>query len=111
MPGAPAYSASKAAVRAWGEALRGALREDAIGVSVICPGFVRSGITDANDFPMPMLMSAERAAERIRAGLARDTARIAFPFPTYFASWLAGVLPPRLIDGLLTRLPDKRRSY
>jgi short-subunit dehydrogenase len=107
MPGAPAYSASKAAVRAYGEALRGALRPAGIRVSVICPGFVRSRMTDANPFPMPLLMDAERAARIIRRGLERDRARIAFPFPTYFAAWLMGVLPPALTDPLFRKLPAK----
>jgi short-subunit dehydrogenase len=107
MPSAPAYTASKAAVRAYGEALRGVLAPAGIRVSVICPGFVRSRITHANRFPMPLLMDAERAARIIRRGLARDRARIAFPFPTYFAIWLLGALPPGLTDPLVRRLPKK----
>jgi len=107
MPGAPAYSASKAAVRAYGEALRGALRPTGIRVSVICPGFVRSRITDTNPFPMPLLMDSERAARIIRRGLERDRARIAFPFPTYFVAWLLGALPPALTDPLFRKLPRK----
>jgi short-subunit dehydrogenase len=107
MPGAPAYSASKAAVRAYGEALRGALRPTGIRVSVICPGFVRSRMTDANPFPMPLLMDADRASRIIRRGLARDRARIAFPLPTYFVAWLLSTLPPALTDPLLRQLPRK----
>lgn len=107
MPGAPAYSASKAAVRAWGEALRGALKEDGISVSVVCPGFVVSRITDANDFPMPLLMPAGRAADIIRRGLAAGRARIAFPWPLYAATWLLAALPPGLADPILNRLPRK----
>ena len=106
-PGAPAYSASKAAVRAYGEALRGALRADGIKVSVICPGFVRSRITRANKFKMPLLMDADRAARIIRRGLATDTSRIAFPFPTYFTAWLTGALPPALTDPFFRKLPEK----
>ena len=107
MPSAPAYTASKAAVRAYGEALRGVLAPAGIRVSVICPGFVRSRITQANRFPMPLLMDAGRAARIIRRGLARDRARIAFPFPTYFTTWLLGALPPALTDPLVRRLPKK----
>jgi short-subunit dehydrogenase len=107
MPGAPAYSASKAAVRAYGEALRGALAPSGIHVSVICPGFVRSRMTDANPFPMPFLMDADRAARIIRRGLERDRSRIAFPWPTYFAAWLMGALPPALTDPLFRKLPRK----
>lgn len=107
MPGAPAYSASKAAVRAYGEALRGALAPSGIRVSVICPGFVRSRMTDANPFRMPLLMDADKAARIIRRGLARNKARIAFPWPTYFAAWLMGALPPALTDPLFRTLPKK----
>ena len=106
-PGAPAYSATKAAVRCYGEALRGALRPDGIHVSVICPGFVRSRMTRVNRFRMPLLMDADRAAHIIRRGLAHDRARIAFPWPTYFAAWLSGSVPPSLSDALFARLPKK----
>lgn len=106
-PGAPAYCASKAAVRIWGEALRGSLAGRGVGVSVVCPGFVRSRMTDVNDFPMPFLMEAERAAGIILRGLARNRGRIAFPFPTYFWAWLLGALPTAVTDRLLSRLPKK----
>jgi short-subunit dehydrogenase len=106
-PGAPAYCASKAAIRVWGEALRGEYGAKGIAVSVICPGYIESPMTAVNDFPMPMLMSAERAARIVKRGLARNRARIAFPFPMYFAAWLLGILSPGLTDPLLTRLPKK----
>ncbi len=105
LPVSPAYSASKAAVRIWGEGLREALRREGIEVSVICPGFVVSRMTARNDFPMPFLMDADKAARLIRRGLARNRGRIAFPFPTYLAAWLLGVLPPGATDPALRRLP------
>ncbi|BBK31701.1 short-chain dehydrogenase [Allostella humosa] len=106
-PGAPAYCASKAAVRVLGEAMRGELRADGIGVSVICPGYVESPMTAVNRFPMPMLMSAERAAAIICRGLARDRGRIAFPWPVYAAVRLLAGLPIAWTDPLLRRLPRK----
>ncbi|MEX0759570.1 MAG: SDR family NAD(P)-dependent oxidoreductase, partial [Tistlia sp.] len=106
-PGAPAYCASKAFVKVWGEALRGQLQRDGIGVSTICPGYVATPMTAVNRFPMPFLMSPEKAARIIRRGLARDRARIAFPWPTAFGAWLAGTLPPAWTDPLLSRLPAK----
>jgi short-subunit dehydrogenase len=109
-PGAPAYSASKAAVRIWGEALRGDLRGAGIAVSVICPGYVETPMTAVNDFPMPFLMSAEKAVGIIRKGLARDRDRIAFPWPTYAAVRLLAGLPAGLIDPLVRRLPKKGRG-
>lgn len=106
-PGAPAYSASKGAVRFYGEALRGSLKRTGVQVNVVCPGFVKSRITAANDFPMPFLMEADRAAAVIRRGLARDKGRIAFPFPAHFFAWAVSVLPDWLAQAILTRLPDK----
>lgn len=94
LPGAPAYSASKAAARSYGEALRGTLHNYNVGVSVICPGFIRTPLTDVNRFRMPLLMEPDRAALLIRRGLARNRARIAFPLRLYALVWLLGVLPP-----------------
>jgi short-subunit dehydrogenase len=93
LPYSASYNASKAAVRVWGESIRYVLKRTGVGVSVICPGFVVSGITAGAPFPMPFLMSAERAASIIRRGLARNKPRIAFPFGTKAAVWLATVLP------------------
>lgn len=108
-PGAPAYCASKAAVKTWGESLRGSLGGDGIEVSVICPGFVRSPMTDVNPFPMPLLMDTGRAAALIVRRLARNQGRIAFPWPMYLLVWLIAALPPRLTDRLLARMPEKTK--
>lgn len=107
LPGAPAYSGSKAAVRAWGEGLRGDLLPQGVKLNVVMPGFIKSPMTDANRFPMPFLMSAEKAAGIIQRGLAADRARIAFPFPTAMVAWLMGALSPAIVDPLLRMLPKK----
>ncbi|GIL39465.1 SDR family NAD(P)-dependent oxidoreductase [Roseiterribacter gracilis] len=106
-PGAPAYCGSKAAVRVWGESLRGEVERHGISVSVICPGYVRSRMTAVNTFPMPLLMDAERAATIIARRLARGRGRIAFPWPIYFAVWLIALLPTSWTDNLLAKLPKK----
>lgn len=64
-------------------------------------------MTAVNRFPMPMLMSAERAAAIICRGLARDRGRIAFPWPVYAAVRLLAGLPIAWTDPLLRRLPRK----
>jgi short-subunit dehydrogenase len=110
LPSAPAYCASKAAVKVWGEGLRGWLARENIYVSVILPGFVESRITAANDFSMPLLMSAPKAARIIQNGLARNRGRIAFPWPTVFVSWLAAALPDWMMDWIGRRLPEKRAT-
>src|SRR5690242_19879064 len=101
LPTGPSYSASKAAVKALGEAWRLKLASDGIRVSVICPGFVTTRMTARNNFRMPFLMSAEKAATIIAHGLARDQGRIAFPRPMAALSWLVGALPWRLSDAFL----------
>lgn len=106
-PGAPAYSAAKGAVRLYGEALRGTLAKSGIGVSVICPGFIKTPMTDVNPYRMPLLMSADRAAQIIAGGLSVNRARIAFPLPTYlFALWTS-FLPASLAIKLRGRMPEK----
>lgn len=107
IPGAPAYCGSKAAVRVYGEALRGYLAKKGVSVSVICPGFVVSRMTAGNKFPMPFLMSAERAAAIVKKRLARNQARIAFPWPMYLGVRILAALPPAIADRWLTRLPEK----
>ncbi|MBL8629046.1 MAG: SDR family NAD(P)-dependent oxidoreductase [Rhodospirillaceae bacterium] len=107
LPSAPAYCASKAAIKVWGEALRGGLARDNVKVSVICPGFVVSGISKRNRFPMPFLMSAERAAQIIADGLQANRGRIAFPWPMAFMAWIMTTLPDALIGAITARLPHK----
>lgn len=100
LPSALAYSTSKAAVRIYGEGLRGEARRDGIEVSVICPGYIRTPLTKNNTFSMPFLMDADRAARIIRRGLARNAARIAFPFPMYALVWFMAALPAFISDRL-----------
>lgn len=106
-PGAPAYCTSKAAVRFYGEALRPLLAQENIEVNVVCPGYVKTPMTDVNDFPMPFIMSAEKAATLIQRGLAANRGRIAFPLPLYAAAQLIGLLPVAAKQALLIRAPGK----
>lgn len=106
-PGAPAYCASKAAVKTYGEALRGSLYGSGVAVNVICPGFVKSAMTDANNFAMPFMVSAEKAAKNIACGLARNKGRIAFPFPAHFVAWLFSIMPDAFSILILRKTPRK----
>jgi short-subunit dehydrogenase len=107
MPSAPAYAASKAAVRSYGEGLAARLRRHGVQVSVICPGFVATPLTRGNPFPMPGLVSAERAALIIKAGLERGRRQIAFPWHAHLAIRLLAALPASVADAWLARLPSK----
>lgn len=103
----PSYSASKACVKAYGEALRNQLRPEGIDVNVVCPGFVKSRITDKNTCPMPFFMSAKKAAQIIAQRVAKNVGLIAFPWPMRFAAWLISVLPNCVSDFIYASLPHK----
>lgn len=106
--GAPAYAASKAFVRVFGQALRPTLARNGICVSVVCPGFVTSAMTDANDFPMPFKMSAEKAARIIMDGVHRRRELITFPLLLSLLVRALGVLPDTLLGRITAALPGKK---
>ena len=107
LPNAPAYCAAKAAVRLYGEGLRGKLEKTGIRVSVVCPGFIATPLTADNPFPMPFMMSPEAAAERIVRGLAQNRARIAFPRRVYWPTLVCSLLPQALTDPIYRRFGSK----
>lgn len=106
----PSYSATKNCVRTWALALRGMLKNEGIKVSVICPGFVRSRITDKNTCPMPFFMEADKAAKIILGRAERNIGIIAFPWPMRLATWFLSVLPYRLNELINAILPEKVAS-
>jgi short-subunit dehydrogenase len=80
LPGESAYSSSKAAVNTYMEGLRIQLRDRGIAVTTICPGFVKTPMTDVNNFHMPWLLQADDAARRIVRALARRKKVFNFPW-------------------------------
>jgi len=64
-------------------------------------------MTEVNSFPMPFIMSAEKAAGIIVRGLARNRPRIAFPLALFLPLWFLSCLPPRLTDVFFAALPRK----
>lgn len=107
MPQCPAYSASKAFVKAWGAGLRGSLRREGIVVTTVCPGFVRSRITDQNTCPMPFFLEAPAAARIVGRGIERGKGLVAFPWPMRLAMWWISSLPEALSERLFRLLPEK----
>ena len=99
---APAYSASKAGLLGYGRALRAALQPTGVRVSVVCPGYVASAMTDSHIGKQPGKISAPAAARLIAAGIARDCPVIGFPRVLY---WLALITPfvPEAINRMATR--------
>jgi short-subunit dehydrogenase len=104
LPVTPTYCATKAGLKAYGEALRGWLAPEGIRVNVIMPGYVKSPMCDDMPGPKPFLWSPERAAKAIRRGLERDKARISFPFPLNWGTWWLAVLPASVSTRIVRRL-------
>ncbi len=96
LPMTPSYCASKAGLKAYGEALRGWVGPQGIRINVIMPGYVKSPMCDAMPGPKPLLWPPQKAAKIIQRGLERDKARISFPFPLNLGTWLLAVLPTSL---------------
>jgi short-subunit dehydrogenase len=107
MPGAPSYSTTKAAIRILGDALRVELKKHAIKVNIIIPGFIKTPLTDVNDFPMPFLLSSSQAAKIIINGLDNNKAYIYFPKTLYYLAKFASILPRPLLDYILSIIPAK----
>jgi short-subunit dehydrogenase len=93
---APSYCASKAAVLSYGLALRGAVADKGVDVSVVCPGYVATPMIAQETGWKPFEMSAETAAEHTLRGLAANRAVISFPRVLATMSWIGGLLPDRV---------------
>ncbi len=104
LPRSEAYGASKAAIKHLFESLQADLFPEGISVSVVCPGFVRTALTDRNDFPMPFRIEAEEAARRIVDGIERRQPEIHFPKRFSLPFKLLTLLPSRLYMRLLSTM-------
>jgi len=102
LPDAPAYSASKAGLLAYGRGLRAALVGTGVRVSVVCPGYVASAMTDSHIGKQPGKISADDAARLMAAGIARNRAVIGFPRLLYFLALITPFIP-EAITRLATR--------
>lgn len=107
LPSCPSYSATKSCMKTWALSLRGMLAREGIKVSAICPGFVRSRITDMNTCPMPFFMEADRAARIILSRADRNIGLIAFPWPMRLATWAFASIPYSLAEIFGRFLPKK----
>jgi NAD(P)-dependent dehydrogenase (short-subunit alcohol dehydrogenase family) len=97
VPGSAAYCAAKAAVDAWTVATAPGARAQGIVLTSICPGYIRTAMTAGNQFPMPGLMDADRAARIILRAVAAGRVRVAFPWWMAAAARVGDLLPPRLL--------------
>lgn len=104
LPYAGPYAASKSAVMRLCESLVSELARDGVYISVINPGFVRTPLTDHNDFPMPWIVEAADAAQWIERGLAAGKFEIRFPRRLAWTMRLLSILPDRLFFAITRRM-------
>lgn len=110
LPGAGAYSASKAAVIAYLEALRVELRSSGIKVVTLTPGYIATPMTAKNPYPMPFLLPADVAARRFARAIARGTRYAVIPWQMGLVAKLLRLLPNPLFDVLFARAGRKPRD-
>ncbi len=107
LPTAAAYGASKSALIHFLQSLRFHLEPESISVTVVNPGFVRTPLTDKNDFHMPCLIEATDAAEHIRRGLERGHRDISFPRLFSWTIALLRIIPMPWYAFLMRRIWKK----
>jgi short-subunit dehydrogenase len=109
LPGAAAYSASKAAVISCLESLRIELHASGVNVISICPGYIATPMTEMNPYPMPFLLSAEEAAAKIVTLIARGRRYAVIPWQMAVVARALRVMPNWLYDRVLAGDPHKPR--
>lgn len=109
LPGAGAYSASKAAAISYLESLRVEMAEYGIAVTTIAPGYIRTPMTDVNAYKMPFLMDADIAAAKFADAIARKRHFVVIPWQMAVVARLLRLLPSFLWDTIARRAPRKTR--
>jgi len=110
LPGAGAYSASKAAAISWLESLRVELAGSGISVVTVCPGYIDTPMTQTNRYPMPFLMSADEFAQRCAHAIAARSRVAVIPWQMAIVGSLLRALPPWLYDRAFAHAPRKSRD-
>jgi short-subunit dehydrogenase len=109
LPGAAAYSASKAAAISYLESLRVELRRSGVAVVTICPGYVATPMTAGNPYRMPFLMPPERAARQIARAIAARRRWYVLPWQMALVGKVLRWLPRPVYDAAFARAPHKPR--
>lgn len=110
LPGAGAYSASKAAAITYLESLRVELHDSGVKVVTICPGYIKTPMTAVNPYPMPFMLEAGEAARRIAGAIERQTSFTVIPWQMGMAGWVLKRMPNWLYGRLFAKAPHKPRN-
>jgi NAD(P)-dependent dehydrogenase (short-subunit alcohol dehydrogenase family) len=109
LPGSEAYSASKAAATSYLESLRVELRSTGIRVVTLCPGYIRTPMTDVNTYAMPFIIDADDAARRFARVIAQGRSFAVIPWQMGLVGRLLKLLPNWLYDWVFSKAPHKSR--
>lgn len=109
LPGAGAYSASKAAAIAYLESLRVEMLHHNIAVTTIAPGYIRTPMTDINTYKMPFLMNVDIAAKKFVSAIQHKRRFVVIPWQMGWVARLMRLIPPVLWDYLAKNAPHKPR--
>lgn len=110
LPGAGAYSASKAALISYLESLRIEMRGSGVKVVTLCPGYIRTPMTDINRYPMPFMLEADEAARRMARVIERGSSFAVIPWQMALVGRVLKPLPNWLYDLLFAHAPHKSRK-
>lgn len=110
LPGASAYSASKAAAIRYLEALRVELHGTGVQVTTICPGFIETPMTARNPYPMPFILGADDAARRFARVIAARKSYAVVPWQMALAGRALSLLPDWLFDAIAAKRRRKPRK-
>lgn len=111
LPGAGAYCASKAALISYLESLRVEMYGSGVRVVTICPGYIKTPMTDINPYPMPFILDADVAARRIARAIESGRSFAVVPWQMSMVGCVLKLLPNWLYDRLFARAPRKPRRY
>ena len=110
LPGAGAYSASKAALISYLESLRIELRPAGVKVITICPGYIATHMTEKNPYAMPFMISADDAAKKMAGIVARGQTYAVIPWQMAIVARAMRLLPNALYDRIAQDRPRKPRQ-
>lgn len=111
LPGAGAYSASKAAAISYLESLRVELYGSGLKVVTVCPGYIKTPMTEVNTYRMPFIMEAGIAARRIARVIERGISFAVVPWQMGLVGWFLKRFPNFLYDFLFSKAPHKSRNH
>lgn len=109
-PRAEAYGASKAGIDYLANSLRLDLKVEKIAVTLVHPGFIKTPLTDKNDFPMPFLLTSEQAAKRIYHGVKARKSYLQFPKRLTFIMKLLAFLPAFIWQSMALKNNNQRNN-